>query len=119
MHHCAICQANLEVARLTCPSCRVSMEGRFQLPRLARLSADEQRLAERVLLAGGNLKAVAEELGISYPTLRKRLDVLRRTLGELQQSDTDATDALLKAVENDEITAQEAARLIEELNGGA
>jgi hypothetical protein len=107
------------VARLTCPSCRVNLEGRFQLPRLARLTSDEQRLAERVLLAGGNLKAVAQELGISYPTLRKRLDALQDALRELRQRDTDATAALLKAVEDEEITAEEAARLIEELNGGA
>lgn len=107
------------MARLTCPSCRVSLDGHFQLPRLARLSADEQRLAEQILLAGGNLKSVAEELGISYPTLRKRLDALRAALHGLQQEDTDAADALLKAVEDGEITAAEAARLIEELNGGA
>ncbi|MEE9255527.1 MAG: DUF2089 family protein [Pseudomonadales bacterium] len=119
MHHCAICQARLEVARLTCPSCGVSLEGRFQLPRLARLSADEQRLAERVLLAGGNLKAVGQQLGISYPTLRKRLDALQSALRELQEGDRDTTNALLKAVENKEITAEEAARLMEELNGGA
>ena len=89
------------------------------MPRLSRLAADEQRLAEQVLLAGGNLKAVAQELGISYPTLRKRLDALRGALRELQQGDRAAADALLKAVEDGEITAEQAARLIEESNGGA
>lgn len=105
--------------RATCAGCGLGYEGRFHLPRLARLAADQQALAERILLSGGNLKAVAEELAVSYPTLRKRVDALQAALRALATQDRQRVDSLLSAVEAGELRAEEAARLIKELHGGA
>ena len=76
MQHCGICHSTLEAERLRCTACGLAYEGRFVLPRLARLGPAEQDLAERVLLAAGNLKEVAGAIEVSYPTLRKRLEAL-------------------------------------------
>lgn len=42
------------------------------------LSAEDLQFVKRLVLSGGSLKAVAKEYGVSYPTLRKRLDRLVR-----------------------------------------
>ena len=64
----------MQVTRMTCPSCEVSVEADFPAPRLARLPVEHQRFIEMFVLASGNLKAIAEQAGVSYPTVRSRLD---------------------------------------------
>jgi len=86
---------------------------------MARLSAEQLDLAERILLAGGNLKEVAAALEVSYPTLRKRLDALIVALDGLRKADADETERLLAAVEAGRMRAEEAARLIREMKGGS
>ena len=119
MHYCATCHNTLEAERLRCAACGLAYEGRFVLPRLARLGPAEQDLAERVLLAAGNLKEVAGAIEISYPTLRKRLDAVILKLRELRDEDETRTRALLDEVEAGTRSVAEAARLIKEMNGGA
>lgn len=118
MHHCGNCGSGLEIGRVTCPACRLSYEGRFHLPRLARLEADHQRLAEQILLSAGNLKEVAGVLEVSYPTLRKRIDGLIEALEELRGQDDGLGRSFLDAVEAGTMAPEEAARRIRELNGG-
>jgi hypothetical protein len=108
----------LELRRLACKSCGLRYEGRFQAPRLARLSPEHQALIEEIVLAGGNLKQVAQEEAISYPTLRKRLEAAMAALTALRSADEAESTRLLDQVERGEIMAEEAARLMEEMSGG-
>ncbi|MDH3236573.1 MAG: DUF2089 domain-containing protein [Alphaproteobacteria bacterium] len=119
MHQCANCHKALQVARLRCSACGLVYEGRFHLPRLARLEPAQQALIEQIILAAANLKEVAGHQEISYPTLRKRLDGLIVALRELRQEDETRCQSLLDEVEAGAIKPEEAARLIKELNGGA
>jgi hypothetical protein len=109
----------LEVGRVTCPACRLVYEGSFHLPRLARLEAGHQHLAEQILLAAGNLKEVASVLEVSYPTLRKRIDGLIQALEALRGQDDTLGRRYVEAVEAGSMAPEEAARRITELNGGA
>jgi len=118
MHQCLNCESKLTVTRLRCPSCELSYEGDFSLPRLARLAPAQQHLAEQLILAAGNLKQVASSLEVSYPTLRKRLDELVGALSALHSADDARAAELLAAVEAGEMTPEAAARLIKELKGG-
>ena len=103
---------------MRCPACGMAYEGRVSQARLARLSAEEQHFVEQIVLASGNLKEVAGELGVSYPTLRKRLDGLIASLSALRERDEAAARELLDQVEAGTLRAEEAARRIRELNGG-
>jgi hypothetical protein len=78
MLHCSACSGLLEVREMVCPACEMRLAGDFAFPRLLRLSSKNLVLAEALVLAGGNLKALARTLEISYPTLRKRVDDLNQ-----------------------------------------
>jgi len=118
MIHCSSCGGDLEVARVHCTRCQLSYDGAFGRPRLARLDGEQQRLAEDIILAAGNLKEVAGRLGISYPTLRKRVDALVASLADLGAADEVSTRTMLDAVEAGRMTPEYAARRIRELSGG-
>ena len=78
---CPICAGELAVTRLHCRSCGTTLEGDFNVGRFARLSREQFALLESFLRSKGNLKEMERELGISYPTVRARVDALLRALG--------------------------------------
>ena len=78
---CPVCSGDLTVTRLHCASCGTSLEGEFSVGRFARLSRDQLALLESFLRSRGNLREMERELGISYPTVRARVDGLVRALG--------------------------------------
>jgi hypothetical protein len=71
---CPYCSGGMAVTRMHCEACAVSIEGAFSSSRLARLPAEHQRFIELFVLSGGSLKEIAERAGVSYPTVRSRLD---------------------------------------------
>jgi hypothetical protein len=85
--------------------------------RLSRLSAESADLAEKLILAAGNLTALAGQIGVSHPTARKRVDGLIAELTALQEHDKAEADRTLKDVEQGRLRPEEAARLIGEMNG--
>jgi hypothetical protein len=78
---CPICGGELAVTRLHCRSCATTLEGDFNVGRFARLSREQFALLESFLRSKGNLKEMERELGISYPTVRGRVEALVRALG--------------------------------------
>jgi hypothetical protein len=84
----------MQVTGMSCASCGVAIEADFPAPRLARLPVEHQRFIEMFVLASGNLKAIAEQAGVSYPTVRSRLDG-DEVLGEER---TEAAARLIKAI---------------------
>jgi hypothetical protein len=94
---CPICSGELAVTRLHCRSCGTTLEGDFNVGRFARLTREQFALLESFLRSKGNLKEMERELGISYPTVRARVDVLLRALG--LGDDEAATDELEMAAD--------------------
>jgi hypothetical protein len=109
---CPYCSQSMTVSRMTCHCCGISVEGAFPTPRLANLPTEHQRFIEIFVLAGGNLKQIAEQAGVSYPTVRSRLDKvidsLRQQIAETQQ----VRGTILDAVSEGKLAADEAARII-------
>ncbi|MCX2720913.1 DUF2089 family protein [Roseibium salinum] len=115
---CTQCGSSLAITQLCCPRCEITYSGVFALPRLMRLEGDDQRLVERIILSGCNLKDVAASMEISYPTLRKRLDALIDRLNSLREQDEERTNAILDDVKAGKTMPEAAARQIREMNGG-
>ncbi|HVN64848.1 MAG TPA: DUF2089 domain-containing protein, partial [Candidatus Binataceae bacterium] len=69
------------VARLRCPDCDIALEGEFALPQLLRLTPAQIDFVEVFVKNRGIIREVERELGVSYPTVRARLDEVIRALG--------------------------------------
>lgn len=78
---CPVCEGELAITRLHCRSCGTALEGEFGVGRFGRLSREQLGLLESFLRSRGNLKDLERELGISYPTVRGRVESLLRALG--------------------------------------
>lgn len=59
---------------MTCDHCHVAVEAEFPRTRLGQLPLEHQRFIEIFVLASGSLKEIAAQTGVSYPTVRARLD---------------------------------------------
>jgi hypothetical protein len=88
---CPVCSGELTIARLHCRSCGTALEGEFGVGRFGRLDREQMSLLESFLRSRGNLKEMERELGISYPTVRGRVDALIRSL-ELSDGTSEADD---------------------------
>jgi hypothetical protein len=82
---CPSCGGVLEAQRLQCPRCLITLEGHFALGPLERLSPAERQFVVEFVTASGSLKEMARRLGVSYPTVRSRLDELIARLQTLQK----------------------------------
>lgn len=71
---CPACKSQIKVKSLICENCRTEINGQYELPSLARLSPDDQAFILEFVRASGSLKEMARLLGLSYPTVRNRLD---------------------------------------------
>ena len=83
---CPSCQQLLGVNRLTCSGCGTAVEGLFDLPLMARLQPDDQIFVLNLVKSSGSLKDLARLYGVSYPTVRNRLDALIEQVKSLEGS---------------------------------
>lgn len=133
---CPVCEGELAITRLHCRTCGTSLEGEFGVGRFGRLSREQLTLLESFLRSRGNLKDLERELGISYPTVRGRIEALLRALGLADgeeaapeepleadapnpTSDDDARErrAILDRLARREISAEDAAEALRSLGG--
>ena len=78
---CPVCSGELAVTRLHCRTCGTTLEGDFSVGRFGRLSREQLAILESFMRSRGNLRDMERELGISYPTVRSRVEALVRALG--------------------------------------
>lgn len=72
--------------RLRCDGCETEVDGTYPLPPLASLTPDDQEFILEFIKASGSLKEMAGILGVSYPTVRNRLDEVIEKLKKSQAS---------------------------------
>jgi hypothetical protein len=129
---CPVCSSELAITRLHCGSCGTTLEGDFSVGRFGRMNRDQLALLESFLRSRGNLREMERELGISYPTVRTRVEALVRALGFGPRADAGTGDAgpdddtavsplpstrdgILERLARREISAEEAATAIRDL----
>ena len=119
---CPFCGDELHVARLQCASCQTAIEGRFNLGRFQRLSPEHLAFLEVFIKNRGIIRNVEAELGLSYPTVRNRLDEVIRALGfevrDEQEPPREPGDEperrreVLERLKRGEISAEQAIKLL-------
>ena len=138
---CPVCSSELAVTRLRCGECGTTIEGEFSVGRFGRLTREQTQVLESFLRSRGNLRDMERELGISYPTVRSRVEQLVQALGfgPRDQGETDGAptaapsttetpsapqgadeiaagrQAVLERLARHELTAEEAADAIRSL----
>lgn len=112
---CPVCKKQLSITKLQCTHCHTTIENDFELSNFASLSKEQLQFIETFLKCRGNIKEVEKELGISYPTVRGKLDDIISSLGysTTKKVEIDRKKIILM-LEKGEITAEEA---IARLNG--
>ena len=114
---CPICSESLRVVRLECQACGTRLEGDFTLGRFHALGAEQLKFLGTFIRARGNFKDVERELGISYPTVRSRLDAVIRALGFPSQAepdrDAERRKEILRELAEGKIAPDDAATLLE------
>ena len=117
---CPICNGELMISRLSCARCESRIETELAFDPLMRLPEDVRQFVLVFLRCRGNIRDVEKELGISYPTVCKRLDLVNDLLagksrvqnGNGQSSKRNSRDEILARLERGEITAKQAAEAL-------
>ena len=98
------------VSELTCPECRSVVHGKFVAEGLSCLSESQAEFVRTFILCRGNIKEVEKRIGVSYPTVRNKLNDV---IDALSQAQAATRSSILDALEAGEITS---ARAVEMLN---
>jgi len=115
---CPICQSELTVVRLHCSSCDTSIEGNFSAGQFPNLTPEQLEFIFTFVRSEGKINRMEQELGVSYPTIRNRLNEVIRALGyepgreEPVEITQERRNSILEDLSAGRITADEATRLL-------
>jgi hypothetical protein len=98
------------VERVFLPGRGVRIEGRFEPPPLARLSAEDQVFVAAFVRCHGSIKQMEKYFGVSYPTIKNRLNRIGEALSfvEIEREEAPTTGDVLARLEQGAITVGEA-----------
>ena len=119
--NCPVCGEQMMITRLYCPECDTTLEGRFSFGGLGSLSEEQLAFVETFMRCEGKITRVQKALGISYPTVRSRLEEVIVAMGyeldtdevEEEEVDDDLRRQVLDDLASGRISSQEAIRLLQ------
>jgi hypothetical protein len=79
---CPDCNAPLGITRMACSTCKLSLEGEFEVSSLGKLSPDDQAFIIAFVRHHGSLKKMEALFDISYPTVKNRLNAIAARLDQ-------------------------------------
>jgi hypothetical protein len=104
-----ICIERIRIVRT-----RVAIEGEFELPPLSRLTEDDQIFVAAFIRCHGSIKEMESFFGVSYPTIKNRLNQISAQLNFVDIIPTVNREEILNRLENGEISVDEAEKLLKE-----
>jgi hypothetical protein len=112
---CPVCNGKLKVIKLRCNQCSTIIENNFNLSKFEYLDSEQLGFIEIFLKCRGNIKDVEKEMGISYPTVRAKLDDVITALGyNVTKKTTVNSKDVIDMLEKGEITAEQAVNMLKE-----
>lgn len=120
VNNCPVCGNPLTISRLSCSNCGTAIEGTFGHGLFSNLSDEEITFVELFVVCRGNIKEVEKRLGVSYPTVRGKLDgIVGKLEKTLSRGDSETRRKrrldILDSIKRGEISAEEGAMLLEEM----
>ena len=115
INQCPFCKSELKISELTCSKCGTILRGDFRGCDFCKLTEEDLNLIKVFLRSHGSIKEVERELGISYPTVKNRLNQIISSLGIETRGSLDKMERLeiLERLEKGELTLQQALSLLE------
>lgn len=112
---CPVCNSETIVTKISCENCNTTIEGEFTLCKFCRLTAEQKQFIDTFIKCRGNIKEMEKELGVSYPTVKNRLEDVAAALGHKPQpivGDDGRKKEILERLNAGEITFDEAMELL-------
>jgi hypothetical protein len=102
------------VERVRLADADVAIEGAFEPPQLARLSVEDQVFVAAFLRSHGSIKEMEQVFGVSYPTVKARLNRIAEAVGFVDLDPKPARSEVLDRLSRGEITADDAIKQLED-----
>jgi hypothetical protein len=90
----------------------IAIEGSFELPPLASLSAEDQVFVAAFVCSHGSIKQMEQTFGVSYPTIKNRLNKISESLGLVEVNVAPPVDSVLSQLERGEIDVNQALEML-------
>jgi len=116
LNSCPVCNSPLEIVKYHCPSCYTEIKGEFGTGLLDVLSSGQQEFVKVFICNEGNIKKVEKVMGISYPTVKNRIQEIKSLLCPTSKdeiSDTN-TETILAKLDGGDISVKEAIKKLSE-----
>lgn len=111
---CPACNGKLAITSYKCENCGTEINGYFIGSKFANLSEEDLDFIEIFVMNRGSIKEIEKVMGISYPTVRNKLDNVIKALGHKVNYDKSNME-VLEMLNQGLITAEEATKLLENL----
>ncbi|AKA68874.1 DUF2089 domain-containing protein [Clostridium scatologenes] len=112
---CPVCSSKLLISKLKCSKCNTVIENDFEMSKFEYLSEEQLKFIEVFLKNRGNIKDVEKELGISYPTVRSKLDEVIISLGyKVAKEPSVDKKKIVDMLDKGEITPDQAIKMLNE-----
>lgn len=112
---CPVCSSKLFISKLKCSKCSTVIENDFEMSKFEYLSGEQLKFIEVFLKNRGNIKDVEKELGISYPTVRAKLDEVITSLGyKVAKEPSVDKKKIVDMLDKGEITSDQAIKMLNE-----
>jgi hypothetical protein len=103
------------IERVRIPEKQIAIEGQFALPELARLTLEDQVFVIAFLRSHGTIKDMEQTFGVSYPTIKARLNRISSQLEFIETNPSSSRSEVLQQLNSGEISAADAIRALEAL----
>ena len=103
------------IERVRIPEKGIAIEGEFTLPELAHLSLEDQVFITAFLRSHGSIKEMEQIFGVSYPTIKARLNRIAGLLEFVDTNPSPSRTEVLERLKHGEITPADAIRELEAL----
>ncbi len=115
LNECPVCSSRLKAVKLKCDACGTVIESEFELSKFGLLNKEQFNFVEVFLKCRGSIKDVEKELGVSYPTVRGKLDDVIRALGyTVADESAQNINQIIEELEKGNIDAEEAIKKIKQ-----
>jgi len=109
---CPICKGETRITEIYCKNCETTIRGEFELCKFCRLNEQQKYFVEVFIKNRGNIKEIEKELGISYPTVRNKLDEVISSLGYKLEKPVINQKEILEKLSKGEISKDDALKLL-------